>query len=198
MFWFYVTGLVLVALAVFGAWFWTAWDNWQFDEAEAQRRQAEAARQLGVPVELTVDLPPSPYSAGASDGCGAASGGGVKLELVLIPPGMFDMGSLENGSCAWSPDSTEGPIHRVRISRAFYMGKCEVTQEQWEKVMGERRGTYHTRPYDPRLPVECLAWDDCQAFLKKLSALIPDPIRSSSGVGAGRDQMRSVCRAEAQ
>jgi len=53
---FYVAGFVVVALAALGARMWTAWDNCHFSEAEAQRRQAEAARQLGVPVEAAVDL----------------------------------------------------------------------------------------------------------------------------------------------
>jgi len=148
---FYVAGFALIALAVFGAWFWNAWTNWQCGESEAKRRQAEAARQLGVPVETAVDL-----------------GGGVTLDLVLIPPGMFDMGSPDTEAGRWKE---EGPVHRVRISRAFYMGKYEVTQEQWEKVMGERRGGFQTRPYNPRLPVETFSWNDCQDFLKRLNAL---------------------------
>ena len=59
---------------------------------------------------------------------------GVKLELVLIPAGEFQMGS---------PDSDEDdgddelrPQHRVRITRPFYLGKYLVTQEQWGAVMG--------------------------------------------------------------
>jgi len=148
---FYVAALALVALAGLGAWLWTAWTNWQFDEHEARRRQAEAARQFGVPVETTVDL-----------------GGGVAIDLVLIPAGMFDMGSPE-GEAGRTPD--EGPVHRVRISRPFYIGKYEVTQEQWEKVMGERRGGFQTRPYNPRHPVENVSWADCQEFLKKVNAL---------------------------
>jgi hypothetical protein len=75
---FYVAGFLLLALGVFGAGFWNEWTNWQFDEVEAKRRQQAAADELGVPVETAVDL-----------------GGGVNLELVLIPPGMFDMGSPE-------------------------------------------------------------------------------------------------------
>jgi formylglycine-generating enzyme required for sulfatase activity len=143
---FYVAGFLLLGLALFGAWFWNAWTNWQFDEPEARRRQAEAARQLGVPVETTVDL-----------------GGGVTLELVLIPAGMFDMGSPD-GEAGRSSD--EGPLHRVRISRAFYIGKSEVTQEQWEKAMGTNPSAFK----GPKLPVECVSWDACQEFLRRLEA----------------------------
>ena len=158
---FYVAGFLLLALAVLGAWFWNAWINWQFGEGEARRRQADAARQLGVPVETAIDL-----------------GGGVALELVLIPPGMFGMGSppTEAGRFDW-----EGPVHRVRISRAFYVGKYEVTQEQWQKVMGTNPSYFK----GPKLPVEQVSWDDCQDFLKRLNALVPNPVPAPSGVGAG-------------
>ena len=52
-------------------------------------------------------------------------GGGVSLELVLIPAGSFMMG-----------DDSEKPVHKVNITRPFYLGEYLVTQEQWEAVMG--------------------------------------------------------------
>ena len=51
-------------------------------------------------------------------------GGGVKMEFVLIRPGSFQMGS-NNG------EFDEKPVHKVTISKPFYIGKYEVTQEQW-------------------------------------------------------------------
>lgn len=93
-------------------------------------------------------------------------GGGVMLDLVLIRPGKFMMGS-ENG------ERNEKPVHEVTISQPFYLGKYEVTQAQWEAVMGsnpsESKGIY--------LPVECVSWEDCQNFIKKLN---------SKGVGTFR------------
>ncbi len=150
---FYIAGCVLVALALGGAWMWVAWSNWQFGAAEAARRQQAAAEQLGVPVEKTVDL-----------------GGGVALELVLVPAGHFDMGSPDDEAGRWSG---EGPLHRVRIGRPFYMGRYEVTQEVWEKVMGSNPSFFR----GPKLPVEQLSWNDCQGFLKKLNALAKGPGR---------------------
>jgi len=166
---FYIAGFALLALALFGAWFWNAWTNWQFGEYEAKRRQAEAARQLGVPVEAAVDL-----------------GGGVALELVLIPAGVFDMGSPEDEPGRWKE---EGPVHRVRISRAFYMGKYEVTQEQWEKVMGANPSNFK----GPKLPVEQVSWDDCQDFLKKLARLTGGGLNAS---GKAQSQFRLPTEAE--
>jgi formylglycine-generating enzyme required for sulfatase activity len=85
-------------------------------------------------------------------------GGGVKMDLVLIPAGSFSMGS-EKG------EATEKPVHEVKIPKPFYMGKYEVTQEQWQAVMGNNPSHFK----GPKNPVEFVSWDDCQAFLKKLN-----------------------------
>ena len=58
--------------------------------------------------------------------------GGAVMQMVYVPPGLFDMGSppAESGRSI-----DEGPQHQVVISRGFYLGKHEVTQQQWESVM---------------------------------------------------------------
>jgi formylglycine-generating enzyme required for sulfatase activity len=101
-------------------------------------------------------------------------GGGVAMVLVHIPPGTFTMGSTEEELQAvrrkW-PDvkdyyvSNEMPAHRVAIPKGFFMGKCEVTQEQWEAVMGSNPSIFK----GPKLAVQA-SWHDCQEFLKKLNA----------------------------
>jgi formylglycine-generating enzyme required for sulfatase activity len=90
------------------------------------------------PKELAVDL-----------------GGGVKLDLVLVPAGSFTMG-----------DAIDKPAHKVTITKPFYLGKYEVTQEQWEAVMGSNPSHFK----GPKNPVEQVSWDDCQQFLVKLNA----------------------------
>jgi formylglycine-generating enzyme required for sulfatase activity len=81
----------------------------------------------------------------------------VKLEMVLIPAGKFMMGS---------PASEKDRFNEVTLTKPFYMGKYEVTQEQWESVMGKN-------PSDTKgakLPVTDVSWNDCQEFIKKLNA----------------------------
>ena len=66
-------------------------------------------------------------------------GGGVKMEMVLIPAGSFTMG-----------DDVEKPVHKVTITKPFYLGKYEVTQEQWQAVMGDNPSYFK----GPKNPVE--------------------------------------------
>ena len=86
----------------------------------------------------------------------------VKLEMILIPAGKFVMGS---------PASEKGhrvneTQHEVTITKPFYMGKYEVTQEQWDAVMINNRSFYR----GPKLPVTSVSWENCQEFIKKLNA----------------------------
>jgi len=100
-------------------------------------------------------------------------GGGVTMVLVYIPPGTFTMGSTQEELAAvrrkWSRVkdyyvSPELPAHKVTVSKGFYMGKYEVTQEQWEAVMGSNPSIFK----GPKKAVQA-SWDDCQDFLKKLN-----------------------------
>jgi formylglycine-generating enzyme required for sulfatase activity len=88
--------------------------------------------------------------------------GGVKLELAYLPPGEFAMG-LDTGY-----KSTEA-VHRVKLTRGFWMGRTEVTQAQWRAVMGTDPA--HFQGDDK--PVEQVSWEDCQAFLTRLNQLVP-------------------------
>jgi formylglycine-generating enzyme required for sulfatase activity len=110
-----------------------------------------------LPKKLTVDL-----------------GGGVKLEMVLIPVGEFTMGSPDMDKDA---KDVEKPQHRVRITKPFYLGKYLVTQEQWEAVMGGNPSEFK----GPKNPVETVSWDDCQQFFGKLNA--------TSAAGGGKFQL---------
>ncbi len=89
-------------------------------------------------------------------------GQGVSLEMVLIPAGKFVMGSPKKEKDR-SDDETQ---HEVTLTKPFYIGKYEVTQEQWEAVMGKNP----SRRKGAKLPVTDVSWNDCQDFIKKLNA----------------------------
>jgi formylglycine-generating enzyme required for sulfatase activity len=85
----------------------------------------------------------------------------IGMEMVWIPAGTFRMGS-ENG------DAFEKPVHRVTISQGFYMGKYEVTQGQWQAVMGTNPSYF--KDCGSNCPVEQVSWEDAQEFIRKLNA----------------------------
>jgi formylglycine-generating enzyme required for sulfatase activity len=91
--------------------------------------------------------------------------GAKKLEMVLIMPGTFIMGSpsVEPGR-----SETDWPAHQVSITKPFYMGKFEVTQAHWETLMDKNPSKFHGRP---NCPVEKVSWRACQKFIKRLNAL---------------------------
>ena len=80
----------------------------------------------------------------------------LNLKMVAVKGGTFKMGS--NG------DDDEQPIHSVTVSD-FYIGKYEVTQAQWNAIMGSNPSYFKGN----NLPVEKVSWDDVQEFIKKLN-----------------------------
>jgi formylglycine-generating enzyme required for sulfatase activity len=86
--------------------------------------------------------------------------GGVSLEMLEIPAGSFCMGS-DDGI------SDEKPVHRVTLSQPFYMGKYEVTQAQWQSVMGSNPSL--NEDCGGNCPVEQVSWDAAQKFINKLN-----------------------------
>lgn len=85
----------------------------------------------------------------------------VGMQMVLIPAGEFQMGSTSEHAF-WK----EKPIHTVTITKPFYMGATEVTQKQYEAVMGQNP----CRTKGINLPVERVRWHDAVEFCKQLSA----------------------------
>jgi formylglycine-generating enzyme required for sulfatase activity len=87
----------------------------------------------------------------------------IGMEFVKIAPGEFVMGcSTDDTEC----EADEKPAHRVQITKAFEMGKFEVTQSQWQAIMGSNPSTIKGDDH----PVETVSKDDAHAFLTKLNA----------------------------
>ena len=93
--------------------------------------------------------------------------GGASLEMVWIEAGTFQMGSPSSES---GRDSDEGPVHGVTISQGFYLGKYEVTQGQWERVMSTRpwQGQDNVRSGSD-YPAVYVSWEDAQEFIRRLN-----------------------------
>ena len=86
------------------------------------------------------------------------------LEFVLIEPGTFAMGSPETET---ERSGDEGPVHQVTLSQPFYLGKYEVTQEQWAAVMGSNPS--YCSDCGGNCPVERVSWEDAQEFIAALN-----------------------------
>jgi formylglycine-generating enzyme required for sulfatase activity len=112
-----------------------------FDERTAKQHQAAWAKHLGVPVLQT---------------------NSIGMRFVLIPPGEFVTGSL-NSEGAQTAERTQ---HRVRITKPFLFGVYEVTQADYQRVMGTNPSKAQG---DPRRPVEQVSWNEAQDFCRRLS-----------------------------
>ena len=85
-------------------------------------------------------------------------------QFALIPAGAFQMGSDDGFE-------NERPVHDVNLTRAFYIQKTEVTQHQWETVMGSNPSTFEK--CGPTCPVETVSWNDVQLFIQTLNLADP-------------------------
>src|SRR6201984_708523 len=87
------------------------------------------------------------------------------MEFVVVSPGEFQMGCSE-GAKPNECSRDEKPRHRVQITKAFEIGKTEVTGKQWQAVMGSDPSVFKGED----LPVEQVSFGQVQEFLNKLNA----------------------------
>ncbi|MCA9118008.1 MAG: SUMF1/EgtB/PvdO family nonheme iron enzyme, partial [Planctomycetaceae bacterium] len=139
-----------------------------FNAAQAQTHQDAWAKYLGVPVEY---------------------GNSIGMKFRLIPPGEFLMGSAPEEIEAMlkrsgeqdgrrSQIESEAPQHKVILTQPVYLGATEVTQAQYEQVMGNNpsyfsaggKGSEVVSELDTAShPVEAVLWSDAAMFCAKLS-----------------------------
>ena len=134
-----------------------------FDRANGLNKQ--------VKVEVGGQVEQAGGGGGSSGGGGSTNSftlpGGASLEMVWIEPGTFQMGSPSSEAGRFSD---EGPVHEVTISQGFYLGKYEVTQGQWESVMGTRpwQGVDYVRS-GSSYPAVYVSWEGAQEFIRRLN-----------------------------
>lgn len=116
------------------------YNNWGF-------RVALTPAGTDNPGELTLDM-----------------GDGVKLELVYIKPGAFVMGGENAKDGTWA--CVEVPKHDVTLTRGFYLGKYEVTQAQYQAVMGANPSAASK---DPNCPADTISEGEAVEFCTKLA-----------------------------
>ncbi|WP_340818073.1 formylglycine-generating enzyme family protein [Methanolobus sp. WCC4] len=88
----------------------------------------------------------------------------IGMEFVKVPEGEFYMGASDDERYS---DKDERPVHYVSIGYDYYMGAYEVTQEQWEAVMGDDPSKFQ----GDDLPVEKVSWVDANEFVEKLNGM---------------------------
>ena len=95
---------------------------------------------------------------------------GTNIEMLLVPAGTFTMGcSVGDAECL----DDEIPAHQVTLTNAFYMGKTEVTQAQWQAKMGSNPSNFSGYSDSPSRPVESVSWDTIQNFNSATGLRLP-------------------------
>jgi formylglycine-generating enzyme required for sulfatase activity len=117
------------------------------------------AKKSLAAIEKSLDTIPS---SGKSRTLTLDMGNQVTMKLVPIPAGKFMMGSPKTEA---GRQGGEGPQREVTITKPFYMGATEVTQAQYEAVLGENPSHFK----GPQNPVEMMSWEDAGEFCRKLS-----------------------------
>ncbi len=129
-----------------------------FTKEQAEKARAEWAAFLKIPERKQIELPK-----------------GMKLEVVLIPPGQFRMGTEGN---------TKNEVaHDVTITKPFYMAVTETTQEQYEAVIGKNpsgfapNGKFKDRigpeMDTAKFPVETVTWIEADSYCKAIKVQLP-------------------------
>jgi formylglycine-generating enzyme required for sulfatase activity len=98
---------------------------------------------------------------------------GTQIEMVLVPGGTFTMGCTASNAYACASD--ENPTHSVTITNAFYMGRYEVTQAEWQARMGSNPSSFQGASYPDAAsrPVEQVSWNTIQGFLTATRMQLP-------------------------
>ena len=120
---------------------------------------------LGSTLLLAFTMVCTGCGGGAKEAPGLAAGTErtfAGIEFVWCPPGTFIMGSPEDEKYRLADEETQ---HSVTLTQGFWLGKYELTQAEYERVMGKNPSDHKGGDY----PVENVDWDDAVEFCRKLS-----------------------------
>jgi uncharacterized protein (TIGR02996 family) len=112
------------------------------------------------------------------------------MELVLIRPGAFTMGSPES---QWNRLNDECPAHQVEITRPFYLAAHLVTQRQYQDLTGVTPSHFRR---SPDLPVEQVSWEEADRFCRRLSRLAAEREAGRTYRLPSEAEWEDACRAE--
>jgi formylglycine-generating enzyme required for sulfatase activity len=96
----------------------------------------------------------------------------TQVEMLLVPPGTFQMGCITGSNmygCPWY----EQPVHHVTLTSAFYLGRYEVTQSQWLARMGSNPSYFQGLSDSASRPVEQVSWTAIQGYLSASGFRLP-------------------------
>jgi formylglycine-generating enzyme required for sulfatase activity len=96
----------------------------------------------------------------------------TQVEMLLVPPGTFQMGCIM-GSDQYGCSSGELPVHQVTLTNAFYLGRYEVTQQQWVARMGSNPSAFQGYPDSAGRPVEQVSWSSVNFYLSATGMRLP-------------------------
>ncbi len=102
---------------------------------------------------------------------------GTQIEMLLVPPGTFQMGC--SASVQYQCNPIENPVHPVTLTGSFYLGRYEVTQAQWTARMGSNPSSFQSPSPQvpaaqvPNRPVEQVSWNTIQGFLAATGMRLP-------------------------
>ena len=108
---------------------------------------------------------------------------GINLEMILVLGGSFEMGSPKNEKNRFDDEK----IHDVTLTKSFYMGKHQITQDVWEMVMANNP----SQTLGKNFPVTDISWNDCKNFIAKFNYLTKENCRLPT-----ESEWEFACKAE--
>ena len=153
------------------------------DRRQEARRSGSSQREAGPPAGRTSEPPPQRRAAEtparrSRPAARPAAGPALRRDPVAPRPGdtmtaagmefgWVPAGEFRMGSTSSEAFGDEQPVTRVRISRGFWLGKYEVTQSEWQTVMGSNPSAFAGCG---NCPVETVSWEDVQQFIRRLNS----------------------------